>query len=101
MAFEGFVVLGDALNAAFVTDVGDNIAAAPTGTPTYSIYSADMSEAIVSAQNCTQLGSETGVYYVPATIDSNNFAAGVTYTVVIIYTISAQNYSKIMRFSAT
>jgi hypothetical protein len=101
MAFEGFVVLGDALNAPFTTDVGDHIAVAPTGTPTYSIYAADMSEAIVSAQNCTQLAALTGVYYVPATISSNNYAAGVTYTVVIVYTISAVNYTKTMRFSAT
>lgn len=98
-SFAGFVVIGDALNAPFITDATVGVAAAPTGTPAYSIYSADLSTALVSAQNATQLGGLTGVYYIPETISSGSFEAGKKYVAIVTYVIAATTYTKTISFN--
>lgn len=99
--YGGPVVLGEAANLPFITDPNTGVATAPTGTPQYSIYTADLTTTLIAATNATQLAALTGTYYIPESISSGSgFAAGSNYVALITYVISGTTYTKLCRFTA-
>jgi hypothetical protein len=98
----GPVTLDDNLMGPFTTDPGTGVVAAPTGTPQYEIYSADLSTTLVAATNATQIAALTGCYHIPHAISTaNGFEAGKHYVARITYVLSGDTRTKLARFSVT
>ena len=100
--FVGFVDNDGTLTFGFITRNTSFVPTNADATPTYDIYSADMSTRIVTGATASVNSNESaGGYYLNQSISSGSFAAGGLYTVIIKYAISSAARRRCFFFQVT